>query len=81
MSRSHDSFDSSAGRAEDCRLPCTAILRLLVQLWLEGVPFGSGPDPAAPLPFGPARVAPLQGLPGLELLPEVAETTSQGSLG
>ena len=44
-------------------------------------PFGSGPDPAAPLPFGSARVAPLQGLPGLELLPEVAETTSQGSLG
>ena len=42
-------------------------------------PFGSGPDTAAPLPFGPARVAARQGLPSLELLPEVGKTTSPGS--
>ena len=43
--------------------------------------FGSGPDSAAPLPFGAARVAPLQGPASLELWPGAEKMTSQGCLG
>lgn len=69
----HDSFDSSAGRAEDCRLLARPSLGRWFNSGSKECPFGSGTHPAAPLPFGPAHLPHLQGPHSLQLLPLLEE--------